>query len=341
MQVTSLKKTWTLVGVLCCLFGFVGCLFMSAVAFSQAEDQGDLQFAPDTDDASDANSDMLYKDGDEAVQEPAQPNPPVQPAPPADQPASPATSQPAAPQDTTPTLQLRASNNTRRDVIFGTYRMRIGAARPDFTELRFYDKLYGQEKLYPTIAGDWFFWDWYATLGFSFRGGYYTANGKAAKEVSRPVARFPDDVTDDDIVKDDASSTTLTLIPLQVAFIAEITPLRQKWLVVDGYIGYESLYWQEVRASRSSKSNAAMIADAEATDDSLTNRGTQNGTVLGFSANILLNGLDGSSANSLRGAMGLGSVYLSPYIEYVKSLSQAPDFSRTTMGIGFTFESIR
>lgn len=314
----------------------------SATGFAQGDDgEGEIQFAPENDPASSEDqSDMMYKDEEEqsktvpdsaasAAQEP----PAVTPAPATQTPTEPA-----------PALNLSSG---RRDVLFGSYRVRLSLARPDFSDdLRFYDKLYGREKLYPTLAADWFFWDWYATLGLSFRGGFYTAEGKAAKQIGRPVAKFPDDLTSDDVQPDDNSKTTLTLIPLQFCLTAEITPLRRKWLVVDGYIGYEYLYWQEVRETKaaSGASTSAVIqtdSTPEASDDSLTNQGDQNGTVLGFSANILLNGLDEASANSMRGAMGLGNIYLSPFMEYARTLSKSPDFSRTTMGIGFTFESIR
>jgi hypothetical protein len=330
--VTGLKLSNVCLGAL-----IAGSFVVSPVCgFAQDED-GDIQFAPENDPAAtDDQSDMMYKDEDDQPKSAAPVPAPAEPQ------AEPQPAAPAQP-DATPALDLSSG---RRDVLFGSYRVRLSLARPDFEKLRFYDKLYGRESLYPTLAADWYFWDWYATLGVSFRGGFYTAEGKAAKQLGNPVAKFPDDVTDDDIEADENSKTTMTAIPMQVCLTAEITPLRQKWLVVDGYIGYEYLYWQEVRETKSAgtDSTAAMIqsdSTAEASDDSLTNQGSQNGTVLGFSANILLNGLDEASANSMRGALGLGNIYISPFMEYARTLSKAPDFSRTTMGIGFTFESIK
>ena len=303
---------------------------------------------------------MIYKDEDETpVAKPQTPAPVAPQVKPAPTPA-PLTPAPAATsEEPKQTLDLSGG---RRDVLFGSYRVRVSLAQPDFEKLRFYDKLYGDEDPYPTISADWFFWDWYATMGLSFRAGFYTATGKAAKEINKPLQ----DVTDADVEKDPNSKTNLTVIPLQIALTAEITPLRQKWLVVDGYIGFESLYFQEVRnspdapkGSGASPSAPALIQaeteasdDADDADDALTNKGTKQLTVLGFSANILLNGIDGgASANSMRGTMGLANIYLSPFIEYSraldrsptssKALSKNPDFSRTTMGIGFTFESIK
>ena len=332
-------------------------MFMCPVSvFAQGEDEGSgIQFAPDEDASSaDEESDMIYKDEDDApVAKPVNPAPTVTPTP------APVTPTPA-PETPAPAVTNEEPKETldlsggRRNVLFGSYRVRVGLAQPDFEKLLYYDKLYGDEDPYPMIAADWFFWDWYATMGLSFRAGFYTATGKAAKEIEKPLQ----DITADDVQKDPNSKTNLTLIPLQVALTAEITPLRQKWLVVDGYIGLESLYYQEVRNSPETKaSSAALIQTAAETeedteaDDALTNKGTKQLTVLGFSANILLNGLDGASANSMRGTMGLANIYLSPFIEYSRSLSSSPtsgnkisknpDFSRTTMGIGFTFESVK
>jgi hypothetical protein len=336
-------------------------MFLSPVSiFAQSEEEGSsIQFAPEEDAASsDEESDMIYKDEDDAaVAKPTTPAPKVKPIPapvtttPAPTTPAPTTQSPAVSEEPKETLDLTGG---RRDVLFGSYRVRVGLARPDFEKLLYYDKLYGDEDLFPTISADWFFWDWYATMGLSFRTGFYTASGKAAKEIEKPLQ----DITADDVQKDPNSKTNLTVIPLQIALTAEITPLRQKWLVVDGYIGFESLYFQEVRNSPDAKaSSTALIQTPAATeketdeDDALTNKGTKQLTVLGFSANILLNGLDGASANSMRGTMGLANIYLSPFMEYSRALntspsngekiSKNPDFSRTTMGIGFTFESVK
>lgn len=310
---------------------FAGCL-ASGTGFAQADEESDIQFAPDGDPATpEDESEMMYKDEDEKPSTPDS-KPTVEPVAPPVVPAP--TDSATTPLDQTSSLDLSSG---RRDVLFGTYRVRFGFARPEFDKLEFYDNLYGRESWYPTLAADWFFWDWYATLGLSFRGGFYTAQGKAAKKIDKPLS----DVSDSDVVKDSNSTTNLTLLPFQVCFTAEITPLRRKWLVVDGYVGYEYLYWQEVRSSGASSSSAVIVAEEAAEDDSLTNRGSQKGTIVGVSANILLNGLDEASANSMRGSMGLGNIYLSPFMEIARTFSARPDFSRKTMGLGFTFESIK
>jgi len=322
--------------------------FLLPANFLLAQDDEDgegIQFAPDDDSSgSGEQSDMFFSDEDQAPPSSPQDEDIV----PSGDPIAPAPlkQNPVVNTDE-PTETLNLSSG-RRDILFGAYRIRIGLAKPEFEKLLYYDKLYGSEDVYPTIAADWFFWDWYATMGLSFRTGYYTAKGKAAKEIEKPLQ----DITAGDIEKDPNSRTNLTLLPLQIALTAEITPLRQKWLVIDGYIGFESLYFQEVRSSPN-KSSAAVISPNKSDGDvALTNNGTKQLTVLGFSANILLNGLDGgASANSMRGTMGLANIYLSPFIEYSRALDRSPftnkvttknpDFSRTTMGIGFTFESLK
>lgn len=246
-------------------------------------------------------------------------------------------------EDSLPKLRVRGKRDP--NAIFGTYRVRVGMARPKFDDgLKLYEELYGDPNWYPTLSADWFAWDWYATLGLSFRAGYYTAGGHASKVVA---GQDKTDIDDSNYEKDSNGPTTLTLLPLQVALTAEITPFQGKWLVLDGWIGYERLYWQEVRASSSVDDTAsirfATADDDDAEDDALTNKGWKNATVIGVSANILLNPVDEGAAASMRGSMGLGYIYLSPFMEIVRTTAtdkkDKASFGRTSYGIGFTFES--
>lgn len=220
--------------------------------------------------------------------------------------------------------------------VFGRYRVRIGAANPTFTEnLKYYKELYGSPSVYPVFAADWFAWDWYVTFGLSLRTGLYTADGKAAK--SSDSSR-----TAGNIEKDETSTTTLTLIPTQLTLAAEFTPFSQKWLVIDGWFGTERLYFQEVRSGAKAKTAQAFMRPLAVTtsDDSLTNNGFKSSLVSGAAMNILLNALDEQSAQSMRGSMGLASIYLSPYIEFIRQTSGGVDFSRVNRGITFTFETV-
>lgn len=239
--------------------------------------------------------------------------------------------------DETPRIRVRGKKND--GAIFGHYRVRIAAARPKFDDgLKFYHELYGNPSVYPSFVADWFAWDWYATLGLSFRMGFYSADGYTAKEVPGKAIK---DIEASDIEKDKNGPASLTLIPLQIALTAEMTPFAKKWVVLDGWVGVERLYWQVVRTTKSKSSTALIETAADSDDgDALTNKGWKNASVLGGSVNILLNGIDESSAASMRGSMGLGYIYLSPFIEIVRTTSKdGISFGRSSIGVGFTFES--
>lgn len=243
-----------------------------------------------------------------------------------------------------PALTATAPSNE----LFGQYRIRVGMARPNFNDgLKFYDKLYGDEKWYPTFGVDWYPWDYYVTAGLSFRFGLYTADGHAAKSTS---GKPKEDLTEDDIIKDENGPTSLTLIPLQIALTTEFTPFSRKFVVIDAWLGFEQIYYQEVRTADtgtksttpSTSTSFSLAEPAAASDDTLTNKGWKTATTLGVSANILLNALDDESVRSMRGTMGLGYVYLSPFLEIARTLSkEGASFGRTSLGVGFTFESAR
>ena len=88
-------------------------------------------------------------------------------------------------------------------------------------------------------------------------------------------------------------------------------------------------------------SSFSLLEDSD-DNDPLTNKGWSDGTVLGFSANFLLNPLDETSVRSMRNSMGIGAVYLSPFMEVVTALKpEGLSFGRSSMGVGFTFETVR
>lgn len=337
-------------------------LLASSPLLAQGEVESEIEFAPD--------------DADAAPMPPAASpaGPPVVPAVPPEAAAAapePESSAAAAPPQAAAVegsaapageglITPRPPTDTR---IFGRYRIRIAAARPHFDELEFYDDLYGDEKAYPQFQADWFAWDWYATLGLSFRFAYYSAEGHAAK-ANKPkdqVVESDFDGAEPPAKPDEAGPTTLTLVPLQLLGAAQFTPFDRKWIVVDAYAGLEYLYWQEVRTKAqsstpspttgtgtgtggtgSSPAAAMLLAETEGDDDDgYTNTGFKTASVFGVGLNILLNGLDERSVASMRGSMGLGYVYLSPFIEVVRQLGDGASFSRSVVGVGFTFESLR
>ena len=263
---------------------------------------------------------------------------------------------------------------SRDDGILGTYRVRLMYGKPTFRDhMRFYDQLYGSAKAYPEIAIDWFAWNWYATLGLSFRFGYYSDDGHAAK-VTGASADNISSVDSSNISPDLNGPTSLTLIPLQLLFTIETTPFPKKWIVLDGWAGIEHLYYQETRSQNQSTSStstgtsttsttqtttksslalarprlvgALLPSSGEITlskDTTLTNTGWRNAIVVGAAANILLNGLDEQATASLRN-IGIGGIYLSPYLEWIRTIGlpsgSTLSFGRTVMGLAFTFESL-
>lgn len=258
-----------------------------------------------------------------------------------------------------PAIVPRMPSNEK---ILGRYRVRLAGSRPTFDDgIRHYDKLYGSPKTYPTIQADWFAWNWYATIGLSLRAGYYVADGYAAKSVcATPEAatsgvdcsttRSAKDALEAEVVVDKNGPTTLTLVPLQIGAVVHGTPFMKKWLTAEAFFGFERLYFQEVRTPGQGKKagiayqgpGAQRAATSTEPDDSgYTNAGTKDGMVIGGALNILLNPLDERSVASMRSAMGLGYVYLSPYFEVVRSRAdKGISFGRKVVGLGFTFESV-
>jgi hypothetical protein len=99
------------------------------------------------------------------------------------------------------------------------------------------------------------------------------------------------------------------------------------------------LYFQDVRT------NTGTVAkdSTEQATAPITVKGAKNSLVVGAAANILLNPLDDRSANSMRSAMGIGSIYISPFMEVAKAMGtkKGANLDRTNVGIAFTFESVR
>jgi hypothetical protein len=215
---------------------------------------------------------------------------------------------------------------------FGSTRIRIGLIKPTFSDdLKFYERLYDKPSTYPTFGFDYSFLRKYVAVGFGVKLGYYTDHGHAAQSaVDNPTAN--------DVTVDDHGPTELTLLPLATVGTIQFTPFPKKYLVIDGYAGLEHLYFQEVRVNTGDGSSP----EGENAKSPITIKGSRQSLVLGVAANIRLDPLDEQSVNSMRGALGIGSVYLSPFVEVIKAMGgkSGVKFDRTNIGLGFTFESI-
>jgi len=205
--------------------------------------------------------------------------------------------------------------------IFGTHRLHLGVVYPKFDNSNEYKLVYGEPSVGPALGVDYFFFDWFATLGLGFRMSYLTDRGKALI------------IRDGVITKDAAGKVELTVVPLQLLGIFEATPFTAKWLVLSGWVGFEWAYFQEVR----SDDDDSETEDKDTTK--LTNSGWRKATVFGVGVSFLLDWLDSKSVSSMA-IMGIKSVYLTPYIEVVKETGSEPfDFSRSILGGAFTFET--
>ena len=155
-------------------------------------------------------------------------------------------------------LRLRQQTDSN---LFGSYRIRLSGVQPSFSEMPLYSTLYGEERWYPTLQADWFAFDWYATLGLTYRIGYYTAKGHAAQESTSSdiggigTSNSANSGATESVVKavqkDLSGPTELTFLPLQAGITAEFTPFNRKWLVLDIAAGLERAFLQEVRTGSS------------------------------------------------------------------------------------------
>ncbi len=300
-------------------------------AFAQ-DDEGEIQFAPEEDGA--------LKPADSPAPA-ATPTPASEPAKVGEEPLA-VPDQPAEdPSEGGVKMRVRGKTPDR---VFGRYRVRVNYnPRPAFDDgMRLYKDAYNSTSDYPSFDADWFAWDWYVTLGLKFGVGYYTDDGHALKRKSG-VVKEKGDLESGDVEQDSNGRTTLTLVPMQASFAAEMTPFSKKWLVVDAWIGREWTYWQEVRTGATTATAAMIEEPTENKDETLTNKGVAKGTVIGAAANILLNPIDEQGAASMRGSMGLGYIYLSPFIMIVKSTdsNHQVSFGRKVIGLGFTFETVK
>lgn len=227
----------------------------------------------------------------------------------------------------------RAVVGTYGGRIFGRHKVQLAANRPTFNEgQRCYEKFYGKPETHLTFSGEWFPLDWWINPGIYTRLGVYSARGKA-------VSGSSDTTASNDCEKltvDTNSSTGLLFMPIQLGAKIQFSPFRRKWLVIDYWTGAELDWWQETR------NESASMALAASNEQVYTTTGRKRSISAGASVHLLLNPLDESTVRSMISTMGLGYVYLSGFMETVKSTSQGGlTFGRKVVGMGFTFEAYK
>jgi hypothetical protein len=219
--------------------------------------------------------------------------------------------------------------------IFGKYKVQLAANRPTWSEgQKCYDKLYGKPETYYAVSGDWFPIDWWLNPGLTARVGMYSARGKAA------LGKISDgQINCDTLTVDTNSRTSFLFVPIQIGPKLQFSPFSQKWLVADVWIAAEYGWWQETRDADVAAYRSGLTMN---TSRVYTNTGRKRGLSSGVSGHILLNALDERSVRSMIDSMGLGYVYLTGFVETVKSSSsEGLTFGRKIMGLGFTFESYK
>ena len=208
---------------------------------------------------------------------------------------------------------------------FGDYRVKIGLGVPEFdNDLKYYSELYGSESRYPVLKIDKILYESWVMIGGSFGVGYYKDSGSAAKK-RQPEA---DDV-------DPNEGLELTLIPVQLTFLASVPVGLGKLMVLDFWVGWENLYVQERRFF-----DVETEDDGGSEDEDEINKGHNDGTVLGIALNINMDWMERRSNWALR-ALGFQSVYFTPFIEFsATSNGRMGPFSRQVVGGMFSFEGI-
>ena len=240
--------------------------------------------------------------------------------------------------ETPPTVAMEGGGikGTYGGRIFGRQKIQLAANRPTFNEgQKCYDKLYGKPETHISLSGDWFPLDWWINPGITMKMGMSSVRGKAVTGATTS----PQGIDCNSLTLDENSKTTLLFIPIQLGLKLQFSPFRKKWLVVDYWTSAEYGWWQETRDNAAASFSAGSLIAA---DRVYANTGRKSGVSSGVTAHLLLNPLDERSVRSMMDTMGIGYVYLSGFMETVKSTSQQGlTFGRNVLGIGFTFEAYK
>lgn len=226
------------------------------------------------------------------------------------------------------------------------YSVKIAVGKPSFSsDLKYYEEFYGSTKpFFSLFLSRDYFRSEALSLGWGVQFGYYKASGN---QMQTPKVSEPDTLDKAE------GKTSLTLIPYQLLLTAGYRPMgKHSWLSLEAWLGYEELYFQEVRSEGGTTGSGSIKGTSSKKDDTSSqkraiNSGWHNGVVVGASANFLLNSLDEKNSRSLKRGVGFGGIYLSPFYEMVLDMgsrvyiagkeSSKVTFARQTFGLAFTF----
>lgn len=257
-------------------------------------------------------------------------------------------------------LEQEKHQPMEKSIFSDAYSIQLGAAKPSFSsDLKYYKEFYGTPKFMGELGIEYRFFNTdYLSVGVGGRFSHYSADGHQKKKPSVDQPEVGD-------LTNAEGKLSLTLVPYQINLNAEIRPFGNKsWISLSTWLGYEELFWQEVRMEESetvdsNDENAFRgktfafaedsTEDKEEESKRITNTGWNHGMVFGASINFLLNPLDDRSVKSMKESTGLGRIFLSPYFQVTSKMSgklllarkdsSQVSFSRQTFGIALTFSS--
>ena len=245
-----------------------------------------------------------------------------------EQPTAPPVQKPSSGDSDSGSVSATAEQNDPGLQSSGSYKVYIGAAKPIFSDLDRYEEFYGETGVMPVFGVDYFFFDWFASMGIGLRLGYYKDTGKAAN------------VSGDDVTKDPEAPVEMTLVPTQTVVTLRVSPFRAKWITLGAWGGAEAMYFQEVRLDPEEDGVSSSSSDSSSDERPFINTGWKYAVTTGGSVSFLLNALEERPVKSMN-TMGLGYVYLTPFFEVVTPLAKKnASFARTVLGLAFSFETI-
>ena len=230
----------------------------------------------------------------------------------------------------------------------GGYELNLGVGKPTFNNLKEYNELYGQTTYYPSFAVTYKLGRLpYTIFGAGIKLSFYSANGHAVRESGGQFTVDP------------SGPTSLTLFPYQIYLSAQVLPFNNRYVVFNFSLGYEELYYEEVRLQSISTATSTQTTTTPTTTpkantaqpaQDLVNSGWNKSLSFSIAVDFLLNQFDEKSPKSLAAVTGLGFIYVAPFVEFTTSLgggrlflsqqnASSVNFSRTTYGILFMFET--
>jgi len=203
---------------------------------------------------------------------------------------------------------------------FGMYRIHIGLMRPEFSEDKNYEEIFGSYSNGPSFAVEYYPLNHIVPIGLMLKMSLYTDRGRPA-------------LNEDASNLDEKGKLSLSVMPLQMALVGQLPLLPAKWAVLGLWAGYERIFYQEGRDL------SALIAAADAEDKVYVNRATKSATVLGASLSIRVTPEGGGPSAGFISAIPYRAIYLTSYFERVESRATSGlKLGGSRIGLGFNFE---